>query len=74
VSHRLADRAPIPAAAGDEVIDLPTQINPKRRKCLRCLEHFESQWAGERVCGRCKRSSTWRSGEPTAPPSTRARG
>jgi hypothetical protein len=40
------------------------QIDPKRRKCLRCGDAFESQWAGERICVKCKRSSTWRSGQP----------
>jgi len=37
---------------------------PKRRRCLRCREPFASQWAGERICARCKGSSTWKSGVP----------
>ena len=32
----------------------------KTRPCLRCREPFESEWAGERVCGRCKRRDRWR--------------
>lgn len=34
------------------------------RRCLRCQTDFHSEWAGERVCMRCKGSSTWRSGIP----------
>jgi len=37
---------------------------PQVRQCLRCQTDFHSQWAGERVCLRCKGSSTWRSGIP----------
>lgn len=33
----------------------------KIRKCLICREPFPSAWAGERVCRRCKATSTWRS-------------
>lgn len=34
----------------------------KRRACLKCNDTFESAWFGERVCRRCKGSSTWQSG------------
>ena len=37
---------------------------PKLRKCLRCKADFQSEWSGERVCRRCKASSTWRNGLP----------
>jgi hypothetical protein len=40
------------------------QDDPKVRQCLRCRGAFESQWAGERICARCKSSSAWRSGLP----------
>jgi hypothetical protein len=40
------------------------QGDPKVRQCLRCRSAFESQWAGERICARCKSSSAWRSGLP----------
>jgi hypothetical protein len=33
----------------------------KVRKCLICREPFPSAWSGERVCRRCKTTSTWRS-------------
>lgn len=33
----------------------------KTRKCLLCREPFPSAWAGERVCRKCKSTSTWRS-------------
>ena len=34
----------------------------KQRSCLRCNEKFESEWAGERICRRCKSTQAWRSG------------
>lgn len=44
--------------------ELPSQDDPKVRQCLRCRSVFESQWAGERICTRCKGSNAWRSGIP----------
>ncbi len=38
--------------------------SPKLRLCLRCQNSFQSEWAGERICARCKSSSAWRSGIP----------
>ena len=34
---------------------------PAERACLRCKATFGSEGFGERICGRCKSSSTWRS-------------
>lgn len=34
------------------------------RKCLRCGARFLSTGFGERICGHCKRSATWRSSLP----------
>jgi hypothetical protein len=34
----------------------------KRRKCLMCRKLFMSEWVGERVCKKCKASSSWRQG------------
>lgn len=45
----------------------------KRRACLRCGTAFESEWAGERICTRCKGSSTWRRGLPLQAFSTGSR-
>lgn len=33
---------------------------PKPRLCLHCGKKFESAWAGERVCKRCKGTADWR--------------
>ncbi len=33
----------------------------KVRKCLICRDPFPSSWAGERVCRKCKSTSSWRS-------------
>ena len=40
---------------------------PKLRQCLRCRSEFESSWAGERICTRCKSSNAWRSNVPLQP-------
>ena len=32
----------------------------KRRKCLMCMDEFQSSHIGERVCPDCKGTSTWR--------------
>jgi hypothetical protein len=32
------------------------------RTCLRCKTTFDSAWAGERICARCKGTSAWRIG------------
>lgn len=34
------------------------------RKCLRCATSFQSEWAGERICKRCKSTAAWRTGTP----------
>jgi len=36
------------------------KLVPKRRKCLMCLDDFQSNHIGERVCPDCKGTSTWR--------------
>jgi hypothetical protein len=47
---------------------------PRVRQCLRCNTTFPSEWSGERVCSRCKRSNAWRSGTPlTSRPSSNKR-
>lgn len=44
----------------------PPGTEPKLRQCLRCQETFRSEWAGERICSRCKQSAAWRMGEPSS--------
>jgi len=34
----------------------------KTRKCLMCEDPFLSEWAGERICRKCKPTHNWRSG------------
>ncbi len=34
----------------------------KIRRCLCCGEDFNSSWAGERVCKKCRSSARWRQG------------
>ena len=38
----------------------PEQL--KGRPCLKCRAPFESVWAGERVCPKCKTTKLWRDG------------
>ena len=40
----------------------PDNLNQRTRKCLLCGTHFESEWAGERVCKKCKATAAWRQG------------
>jgi hypothetical protein len=42
---------------------LPGDV-PKVRECLRCGTAFQSEWSGERICRRCKSSTSWRNGLP----------
>jgi hypothetical protein len=37
---------------------------PRARRCLRCGSSFESEWSGERICRRCKSTTSWRNGLP----------
>ena len=37
-------------------------IDEKARICLICRSEFPSEWAGERICRRCKATSVWRNG------------
>ena len=32
------------------------------RICLSCKSTFDSAWAGERICTRCKGTTAWRTG------------
>lgn len=45
--------------------DLPADNVPRKRGCLSCSLPFQSQWAGERICKRCKSSAVWRDGTRT---------
>ena len=42
--------------------DQPASAAPRSRQCLKCRADFQSEWAGERVCPRCKKKTGWRSG------------
>ena len=55
----------MPSTPANEIpIEEPRVDVPKVRRCLRCGSTFHSQWAGERICPRCKSSNTWRNGSP----------
>jgi hypothetical protein len=45
-----------------EARDLRRPAVAKKRRCLMCSEAFESAWAGERICRRCKSTDRWRAG------------
>lgn len=36
------------------------QDQSKIRSCLRCKKSFPSEWIGERICNRCKKSKAWK--------------
>jgi hypothetical protein len=52
------------SSATDARVDRWAWDIPKTRQCLRCQATFCSEWAGERICARCKSSATWRNGMP----------
>lgn len=59
----LQDSAAMLDNAAAELEDpLPQKSNVKKRQCLCCSTDFTSEWAGERVCQKCKASNGWRSG------------
>jgi hypothetical protein len=43
-----------------EAAYVPGSVRRKRRACLCCSGAFDSAWAGERICPRCKTSASWR--------------
>ena len=45
-----------------DVVDITDEAAEKTRYCLVCREPFQSAWAGERVCRKCKSTAAWRSG------------
>ena len=46
-----------------EELDAPQHRGgPQSRHCLRCRGTFHSEWAGERICARCKGTAAWRNG------------
>jgi uncharacterized paraquat-inducible protein A len=54
----------IDSPATDAPSDQPLGDVPKVRQCLRCQDTFRSEWAGERICPRCKTTAAWRKGVP----------
>jgi hypothetical protein len=46
----------------DDQLERSAEITPKLRRCLRCKSEFNSEWAGERICRRCKGTVGWRKG------------
>lgn len=44
--------------------DQTTEPVTRSRNCLRCETSFQSEWAGERICHRCKSTAAWRAGTP----------
>ena len=52
------------STATDAPCSQPPCDVPKVRQCLRCQATFDSAWAGERICSRCKSTAAWRKGVP----------
>lgn len=45
-----------------DILEPEQKQEEKERKCLLCGQSFSSNWAGERVCKRCKSTAAWRQG------------
>lgn len=58
---RIMNESVLETVAPDET---PQRDTVKDRKCLKCKATFQSEWAGERVCRRCKGTNAWRNGLP----------
>jgi hypothetical protein len=54
-----AAKNPRNADDGDRAEGARPDRKAKRRLCLRCQTPFDSQWAGERICKRCKSHAGW---------------
>ncbi len=52
----------VDAKSIDTVCERPDEAEVRQRACLMCAEPFESAWAGERICTKCKSRSGWRGG------------
>jgi len=44
---------------------VPGLFKRLQRTCLSCKARFDSAWAGERICQRCKGTTAWRNGAAT---------
>ncbi len=58
----LESRRPDDTATEDTGSFETTGHQEKVRRCLSCSEDFNSAWAGERVCKKCRSSARWRQG------------
>lgn len=54
----------ISGSSQSDLLDEPVAPSPITRSCLRCRSDFQSEWAGERICKRCKGTAAWREGIP----------
>ena len=39
-----------------------TSTDEKLRRCLMCGKDFLSEWAGNRICKKCRSSAAWKQG------------
>jgi len=51
-----------PAPEAEIDMEPITVFVEKARKCLMCSTTFQSEWAGHRVCPKCRSRSSWREG------------
>jgi len=61
---RSEDKWTMPVDLKTQETEQDTELDDdsKTRRCLVCADSFLSAWAGERICRKCKSSSTWRTG------------
>jgi len=59
LARRAHRRQPFVAEAEEDPGSEKTRL---KRTCLNCKLPFDSAWAGERICPRCKGTTVWRSG------------
>lgn len=62
------------AISTSDTVGETVEPETRSRRCLRCNANFQSEWAGERICRRCKNTTAWRNGTPAQyRPNTRQR-
>lgn len=52
------------SSESDTETDEPQGDTARIRRCLKCQNEFPSEWAGERICARCKSKNAWRNSSP----------
>ena len=62
IKHEGLPMKPVDLKTPEYEEDVRRDDERKTRKCLVCRDEFLSEWAGERICRKCKQRAEWRNG------------